>query len=98
MAAFKIKPVMPTEPLFILLLLLIGLSGFTAQALLTLGLQRETAGRGSAGLYVQIVFAAIFERFVLGVQPVGLSVLGAGIIIACGTYVAVGGSEVSSCP
>jgi drug/metabolite transporter (DMT)-like permease len=41
----------------------IGLSGFVAQFLLTAGLQREKAGRGVTMVYLQMVFAFAFERY-----------------------------------
>jgi drug/metabolite transporter (DMT)-like permease len=43
--------------------LVIGLSGFAAQLLLTSGLQRERAGRGVSMVYLQMVFAFGFERY-----------------------------------
>jgi drug/metabolite transporter (DMT)-like permease len=42
--------------------LIIGISGFVAQFLLTVGLQREQAGRGVSMVYLQMVFAFAFER------------------------------------
>lgn len=43
--------------------IVIGLSGFVAQFLLTAGLQRERAGRGVTMVYLQMVFAFAFERY-----------------------------------
>ena len=40
----------------------IGISGFVAQFLLTSGLQRERAGRGVSMVYLQMVFAFGYER------------------------------------
>lgn len=57
--------------------------------MLTLGLQRETASRGSLVLYIQIVFSLFFERVVFGVSPSGLSLTGTCVIIASAIYVAV---------
>ena len=54
-----------------------------------MGLQRETAGRGSLALYTQIVFATILERTFFKVSPSALSVLGTLIIVASAVYVAV---------
>ena len=42
--------------------IVIGVSGFVAQFLLTSGLQRERAGRGVTMIYLQMVFAFAFER------------------------------------
>lgn len=39
----------------------VGISGFVAQLLLTAGLQREKAGRGSSMIYLQMVFAFASE-------------------------------------
>jgi drug/metabolite transporter (DMT)-like permease len=41
---------------------IIGVSGFIAQFLLTAGLQRERAGRGTTMVYLQMVFAFGFEK------------------------------------
>lgn len=66
------------------------LKNFTpTQLLLTLGLQLETASRGSMALYTQIVFALAFERIVFGVSPSGLSVVGICVIMLSAIYVAV---------
>jgi hypothetical protein len=50
----KVPWVLPTNPLWTLGLLVIGWAGFAGQVLLTMGLQVETAGRGSMGLYSQV--------------------------------------------
>ena len=42
--------------------IVIGISGFLAQFLLTAGLQRERAGRGASMIYLQMVYAFAFER------------------------------------
>jgi drug/metabolite transporter (DMT)-like permease len=59
------------------------------QALLTLGLQRETVTRGSTGVYFQMLFAVVLERMVFGVVPSLLSVLGAAIIVSSALCVIV---------
>jgi len=71
------------------MLLMIGLFGFVAQVLLTMGLQRETAGRGSMAIYLQIIFATIFERMFFHSSPSFLSVLGTLIIVGSAIYIAV---------
>ncbi|KAH9052763.1 integral membrane protein DUF6 [Lactarius vividus] len=58
---FKFPIVVPTRVLWLVMLFLIGIFGFLAQTLLTMGLQRETAGRGSLAIYTSIVFATMFE-------------------------------------
>ncbi|KAI0667462.1 hypothetical protein C8Q78DRAFT_1053153 [Trametes maxima] len=74
---------------WLLMLLLIGIFGFIAQVLLTMGLQRETAGRGTMAVYVQIIFATIFERAFFHSSPSLLSVVGTLIILTSAIYVAV---------
>jgi len=54
-----------------------------------MGLQRETAGRGSMAVYTQIVFATILERIFFHAVPTTLSVIGTLLIISSALYVAV---------
>ncbi|KAF8895164.1 drug/metabolite transporter superfamily [Infundibulicybe gibba] len=61
--------------------------GFFAQVLLTMGLQRETAGRGTLALYTQVIFATILERIFFKSVPSVLSVCGALIILTAALYV-----------
>ncbi|KAG9087531.1 hypothetical protein FRC07_012797, partial [Ceratobasidium sp. 392] len=88
MSVARTEWVLPTRWTWLGMLLLIGLFGFLAQLLLTLGLQRETASRGSLALYVQIVFSLVFERLAFGASPGALSVVGTCIIMASAIYVA----------
>ncbi|TFK83248.1 DUF6-domain-containing protein [Polyporus arcularius HHB13444] len=81
--------VVPTRWDWVLLLLFIGIAGFTGQVLLTLGLQREAAGRGAIAVYGQIVFATIFERLFFHTSPSPLSIVGTCIIISSALYVAL---------
>ncbi|KIY62820.1 hypothetical protein CYLTODRAFT_426626 [Cylindrobasidium torrendii FP15055 ss-10] len=83
MLVLRIPVVIPTRITWGLLLLEIGVFGFAAQFLLTLGLQREPAGRGTMAIYTQVVFATVAERVVFGTRPDGISVLGACIIVGC---------------
>ncbi|RPD56854.1 hypothetical protein L226DRAFT_513609 [Lentinus tigrinus ALCF2SS1-7] len=89
MIVMRTPVVVPTRWEWLLTLLFIGLAGFTGQVLLTMGLQRETAGRGSIAVYGQIVFATIFERVFLHTVPSPLSVVGTCIIIGSALYVAL---------
>lgn len=82
MVVFNIPVVYPRSWQWSLLLLMVGVFGFVAQTLLTLGLQRETVSRGSTGVYVQMLFAVVLERLIFGVVPSLLSVLGATIIMS----------------
>ncbi|THH01980.1 hypothetical protein EW026_g817 [Hermanssonia centrifuga] len=54
-----------------------------------MGLQRETAGRGTMAVYVQIVFATTFERVFFHTTPPALSIVGTTIIMSSAIYVAV---------
>ncbi|KAH7923214.1 DUF6-domain-containing protein [Leucogyrophana mollusca] len=69
------------------MLLLIGLFGFFAQTLVTMGLQRETAARSSMGVYLQVIFAAVLEYLFFGTVPSLLSLFGAAIIMISAVYV-----------
>jgi len=82
MVVAKIPVVYPKSWTWALLLFMIGVFGFIAQTLLTLGLQREAVSRGVIGVYVQVLFAVVLERLLFGVTPSLLSVLGAAIIIS----------------
>ncbi|QRV95556.1 transport protein [Ceratobasidium sp. AG-Ba] len=96
MAAGHTAWVLPTRWTWLGMLLLIGLFGFLAQLLLTIGLQRETASRGALALYVQIVFSLLFERLVFGVVPGALSVVGTCIIMGSAIYVAMNKPDTKS--
>ncbi|KAJ8597258.1 DUF6-domain-containing protein [Rhizopogon salebrosus TDB-379] len=87
MIVFKIPVVYPRSWSWTLLLFMVGFFGFVAQTLLTMGLQRETASRGSTGLYVEAFFAAVLEGLFLGVTPSLLSVIGGTIIICSALHV-----------
>jgi drug/metabolite transporter (DMT)-like permease len=89
MIFLRIEIVYPMTLTFAILMLGIGFFGFFTQVFLTLGLQRETASRGSLGIYVQIIFAAIAERIIFHGSPSYLSVIGTIIILVCALYVAV---------
>ncbi|KDR72929.1 hypothetical protein GALMADRAFT_252278 [Galerina marginata CBS 339.88] len=89
MIANKTPVIIPTRWDWLLLLFLIGIFGFVAQTLLTMGLQRETAGRGSMAVYTQIVFATILERIFFHAVPTVLSVIGTLLIVSSALYVAL---------
>ncbi|GMK59102.1 hypothetical protein CspeluHIS016_0701170 [Cutaneotrichosporon spelunceum] len=71
------------------LVILIGVFGFCAQALLTFGLQNEKAGRAGLAMYLQIFFAVILELLVFRTIPSFLSFLGAVIILSSAAWVAM---------
>ncbi|OJA16652.1 hypothetical protein AZE42_04052 [Rhizopogon vesiculosus] len=87
MIVFKIPVVYPNTWTWALVLFMVGINGFVAQALLTLGLQREALSLCVIGVYVQVLFAVVLERLFFGVTPSLLSVLGAAIIISAAIYV-----------
>ncbi|KAI0675499.1 DUF6-domain-containing protein [Trametes maxima] len=80
MLALRVPVVIPTQWEWLAMLLLIGIFGFTAQFLLTAGLQREN-----------IVFAAADELIFFHTTPSLLSVIGTVIILGSAIYVAVSG-------
>ncbi|KAI0776960.1 DUF6-domain-containing protein [Trametes elegans] len=89
MLVMRTPIVVPTRWDWLVMLVLIGIFGFIAQVLLTMGLQREAAGRGTMAIYIQIVFATIFERVVFHTSPPFLSVIGTLIILTSAIYVAL---------
>ncbi|KAJ7929745.1 hypothetical protein B0H13DRAFT_2310375 [Mycena leptocephala] len=81
--------VIPTSLAWLGLLAVIGILAFCAQILLTMGFQRETAGRASMGLYTQIIFTSVLERIFFHATPTFLSLLGTSIIMSSAIYVAL---------
>ncbi|KAI0641731.1 drug/metabolite transporter [Trametes meyenii] len=77
------------DTLTVMLVLAVSLCGFSAQITMTTGLQRETAGRGTLAIYVQVVFAMLFERIFFHSVPSLLSLLGTIIILSSAIYVAL---------
>lgn len=90
--------VLPNQWTFILALLFIGLFGFLSQIFLTVGLQHETASRGTLAMYIQIVFTVTFEYLAFGTVPSRLSVAGAVIIIASAIYVVLSKTKLAVLP
>ncbi|BFZ59825.1 hypothetical protein YB2330_000846 [Saitoella coloradoensis] len=79
----------PLDPIPIVLLLVIGVSGFAAQFLLTMGLQREKAGRGTMMVYLQCVIAFLGEWAIWGHVPDIWSWLGATFVLGGAIWVAI---------
>ncbi|KAJ7084179.1 hypothetical protein C8R43DRAFT_1051893 [Mycena crocata] len=98
MAVLRQPVVVPTRLAWLGLLAVIGVLGFFAQILLTMGFQRETAGRASMALYTQIIFASVLERVFFHTTPTFLSFLGTTIIIASAIYVAVTNKKGAEAP
>ncbi|VDC01248.1 unnamed protein product [Peniophora sp. CBMAI 1063] len=71
------------------LFVVIGVGGFLAQTLFTMGLQREAAGRATLAIYVGVVFAIALEKICFGTSPTVLSMVGTAIILSCALYVAL---------
>jgi len=63
--------------------------GLANKLLVVIGFQRETASRGSLGIYSNIVFAAVLERIFFSITPSVTSLIGALIIVGSALFVAV---------
>lgn len=72
---------LPHTPRQWLLFALIGISGFFMQFCLAAGLQRERAGKSSLMVYLDMVFALLWDFLIWGHLPGLLSVLGMVLII-----------------
>ncbi|KAK8854910.1 hypothetical protein IAR55_003649 [Kwoniella newhampshirensis] len=72
-----------------LFIVAIGLFGFCAQMLLTMGLQREKAGRAGIALYLQVVFSLVLEFILWHTVPSFLSALGTTIILVSAFWAAL---------
>ncbi|KAH9036479.1 drug/metabolite transporter superfamily [Lactarius pseudohatsudake] len=91
MMIFKVTPVIPTHVSWLVKYVPLDtfLRSMSTQILLTMGLQRETAARGSLANYIGVVFALAFERIVFHTTPSELSIAGSVIIMSSAIYVAV---------
>ncbi|KAF8647966.1 hypothetical protein AX16_006428 [Volvariella volvacea WC 439] len=89
MIATKTPLVIPTQLDWLGMLFMIGIFGFVAQVLLTMGLQREAAGRGTMAIYTQVIFATILERIFFHTSPPFLSIIGTVLILSSALYVAL---------
>ncbi|KIM44305.1 hypothetical protein M413DRAFT_378817 [Hebeloma cylindrosporum] len=83
----KTEIVIPTQSKRLVLLAMIGIFSFVAQILFTMGLQRETASRGTLALYSKIVFATILQWILFHTTPPCLSVVGTLMIVVSALYV-----------
>jgi drug/metabolite transporter (DMT)-like permease len=66
------------------LLVAMGVFGFILQFLLTAGLQLDKSSKATSMLYVQIIFALVFDWGIWGVIPGAWSMFG-GTIVICST-------------
>ncbi|KAH9036484.1 drug/metabolite transporter [Lactarius pseudohatsudake] len=89
MVLFKVPLVVPTRVLWLAMMFVVGILGLIGQALLTMGLQRETAGRSALAIYSSIVFAIMFEFIFSRTTPSPLSVIGTLIIVSSAMYITV---------
>ncbi|KAI1789856.1 EamA-like transporter family-domain-containing protein [Ganoderma leucocontextum] len=89
MAVVKTPVVIPDNIPCLAMILAVSGCGFAAQMTMTSGLQRETAGRGTIAIYVQIIFSLIFDRVFFHTTPPLLSVIGAVIILSSAIYIAL---------
>jgi drug/metabolite transporter (DMT)-like permease len=71
------------------LLVFLGLCGFIMQFLLTAGISGEKSNRATAMVYTHMLFAASFDRWVLGHEMGVLSLMGCGLIIGSALWVAL---------
>ena len=71
------------------LLVLIGVSGFTMQFLLTAGLRYEKSSRATNMVYSQMLFALGFDKVIWGTTPGVVSVVGSSLILGGAIVVAV---------
>ncbi|KAJ8113333.1 hypothetical protein OPT61_g4515 [Boeremia exigua] len=69
------------------LIVIIGLTGFLLQFLLTEGLQREKAGRATNLMYLQLVLTLVIERVIWGTTPPIESFGGAALIIGAAIWI-----------
>ncbi|TFK38437.1 hypothetical protein BDQ12DRAFT_683662 [Crucibulum laeve] len=81
--------VVPTDIEWLVMLLMVAFFGFFGQILLTMGLQRETATRGTMAVYTQVLFANILEQIFFHTVPSVLSIVGTLMIMAAALYVAL---------
>jgi len=63
--------------------------GFCGQTFVTLGLQREKAGRAGLAIYTSVFFAIILELLIFHTLPSFLSLVGVSIILTSAAWVAV---------
>ncbi|KAK7047456.1 hypothetical protein VNI00_006687 [Paramarasmius palmivorus] len=89
MCILRVPFVNPKHLIWWILVVVIGIFGFLAQILSTMGLQRDALGRGTLAVYTQIVFALIFERMFFDYTIPYLSVLGTLIILSSALFTVV---------
>ncbi|KAI9838506.1 MAG: hypothetical protein M1838_004554 [Thelocarpon superellum] len=71
-----------------LYLIILGVTGFIMQFLLTAGLAYEKSSRGTNMIYTLMLFALAFDKLVWGTNPDLTSVTGGSLILGAAIYVA----------
>ncbi|KAL1870405.1 hypothetical protein VTK73DRAFT_2643 [Phialemonium thermophilum] len=72
-----------------LLLVSLGISGFIMQFMVTAGLGGEKSNRATTMAYTQMLFAAVFDKWVFGHAMSTMSLIGCGFILGSALWVAV---------
>ena len=83
------QPIVIPKGRSFLYLVALGICGFVAQFLLTMGLQREKAGRGTTAIYLQLIFSLFWEKVVFDTTPGFFSIVGMLLILGSTLYVAL---------
>lgn len=78
------------------LLLFLGVSGFTMQILFTAGLQQEKNSRATNMVYTQMLFAVLFDKLVWNSTLGVWSIVGSSIILTSAIYIAMHNSSRTS--
>ncbi|KAF8260011.1 hypothetical protein EI94DRAFT_1706627 [Lactarius quietus] len=73
--------------MWLAMLFVVGILGLIGQTFLTMGLQRETAWRGTLAIYSSIIFAVILEFIFSHTTPSALSIIGMLIIASSAIYI-----------
>ncbi|KAH9052760.1 hypothetical protein EDB87DRAFT_1655645 [Lactarius vividus] len=84
---FKVPLVVPKRTLGLAMLFPNALFGILGQVFLTIGLQRETAARGSLAIYTSVIFAMVFEFTIFHTTPPALSIIGTLMIVSSAIYI-----------
>ncbi|KAH8984540.1 hypothetical protein EDB86DRAFT_2962414 [Lactarius hatsudake] len=84
---FKVPLVVPKRTLGLAMLFLNAILGILGQVFLTMGLQRETATRGSLAIYTSVIFAMVFEFTIFHTTPPALSIIGTLMIVSSAIYI-----------
>ena len=70
-------------------LVTVGVAMVTGQMLFLFAMRSREAGLVAPFIYATLIFMMLFDFGVLGVVPDLISLAGAGVIITCGSYIAI---------